>query len=119
MGNYRGISIMGAFIKIRIIVVTQRLQDVCETNQIIRRWQRRFILGEECPLQVASIFDIAGRRRALGLPTYVGFIDVRKAYDTIPRELLFSKLEAIRKQMGLRDICDPSFKLYIGIALSK
>jgi hypothetical protein len=50
--------------------------------------------GEECPLQVASIFDIAGRRHALGLHTCAWLIDVRKAYETIPRELLFSKLEA-------------------------
>jgi hypothetical protein len=50
--------------------------------------------GEGCPLQVASIFDIAGGRHALGLSTYAGFIDVRKAYDTIPYELIFSELEA-------------------------
>jgi hypothetical protein len=51
-------------------------------------------MPRECPLQVASIFDIAGRRHALGLPMYAGFIDLRKAYDTIPHELRFSKLEA-------------------------
>jgi hypothetical protein len=45
--------------------------------------------GDERPLQVASILHIAGRRHALGLPTYTGFIDVRKAYDTISHELLF------------------------------
>jgi hypothetical protein len=50
--------------------------------------------GEECPLQVASIFDIASLRHALGLPTHAGFMDVRKAYDTIHHELLFSKLGA-------------------------
>ena len=94
MDNYRGISIMGALIKLLMTVVTQRLQDVCQTNKLIRRWQGGFMPGEECPLQVASIFDIAGRRQALGLPTYAGFIDLRKAYDTIPHELLFSKLEA-------------------------
>jgi hypothetical protein len=49
---------------------------------------------EDCPIQVASIFDIAGRRHALGLPTYARFINGRKAHDTIPRELIFSKLEA-------------------------
>jgi hypothetical protein len=51
--------------------------------------------GEECPLQVASKFHIAGRRHASGLSTYAGFINVRKAYDTIPHELLFYTLEAI------------------------
>jgi hypothetical protein len=60
----------------------------------IRRWQGGFLPGEECRLQVESIFDIAGRRQALWLPTYAGFIDIRKAYDTIPHELLFSKPEA-------------------------
>jgi hypothetical protein len=50
--------------------------------------------GEDSPWKVARIFDIVGRRQALGLPTYAGFIDVRKAYDTIPHELLFSEFEA-------------------------
>jgi hypothetical protein len=45
--------------------------------------------GEECPLPVTSIFNIAGRRLALGLPTYVELIDDNKAYDTIPTSLYF------------------------------
>jgi hypothetical protein len=95
MDNYRGISInIGALIKLLLTVVTQRLQDVCQTNKMIRRWQGGFMPGEECPLQVASIFDIAGRRHVLGLPTYAGFVDVREAYDTVPHEHMFSKLEA-------------------------
>jgi hypothetical protein len=50
---------------------------------------------EESPLQIASIFVIASRRHALGLPTYdAGLINVWKAYDTIPHELVFSNLEA-------------------------
>jgi hypothetical protein len=79
MDNYRGISIVGALIKLRMTVVTQRLQDVCQMTKIIRMWQGGFMQGEECPLQATSIFDIANRRHALGLPTYAGFIDVRKA----------------------------------------
>jgi hypothetical protein len=50
--------------------------------------------GEEFSLQVASILDIAGRLHAFGLPTYVGTNDLRKAYDTTPHEMLFSKIEA-------------------------
>jgi hypothetical protein len=92
MDNYWAISIMGVLIKLLMTVVTQRLQVVCQTNQIIRRWQRGFMPGEECPLRVANIFDISGRRQALGLPTDAGFKDVRKAYDAIPHEILFPKL---------------------------
>jgi hypothetical protein len=36
---------------------------------------------EECPLQVASIFDIAGRRQAFGLPTYAAANLWAKAYE--------------------------------------
>jgi hypothetical protein len=63
---------MGALIKLLMTVVTQRLQYVCRTNEVIRRWQGGFMPWEECPLQVASIFDVASRRQALGLPTYRG-----------------------------------------------
>jgi hypothetical protein len=85
---------MRAIIKLFTTVVNQHLQNACQTNRIVRRWQGGFVPGEECPLHVASIFDIVGRRKALGLPTYAGFTNLRKACDNIPNELLYSKLEA-------------------------
>ena len=50
---------------------------------------------EEAPLQVACLLEIATRREKLGLPTYAAFVDLRKAYDMVPHELLFLKLESI------------------------
>jgi len=95
MDNYRGISIIGAAMKLLMTIISQRLQDVCQAKGIIRRWQAGFMRNEEGPMQVASLFDIAARRQAAGLPTYAGFIDFRKAYDTVPHELLFLKPQAI------------------------
>jgi hypothetical protein len=42
MDSYRGISIVGALTKLLMTVVTQRLQDVCQTNKVLRRWQGEF-----------------------------------------------------------------------------
>jgi hypothetical protein len=62
---------MGALIKLLMTVVTQRLQDVCQRNKIIRRWKGGYMPGEECPLQVASIFGIAGRRHPYVRVTHI------------------------------------------------
>jgi hypothetical protein len=93
MDIYWNISILGVVFKLLMTVVTLRMQNVCQSGKTIRRSQGGFMPGDNCPLQIASIFHIASPRLALGLPTYARFIDVQRPNDTIPHELPISKLE--------------------------
>ena len=90
--NYRGISVMGSVMKLLLTVVANRLDAACEEHAIYCQSQAGFRRLEECPLQIASLLEIGKRREAIGEPTYVAFVDFRKAYDTVPHELLFQKL---------------------------
>ena len=46
-------------------------------------------------LQIASLVDVCERRREAGKDTYLGFVDLRKAFDVVPHRALFRKLSAI------------------------
>ncbi|KAH9263727.1 hypothetical protein BASA83_012842 [Batrachochytrium salamandrivorans] len=48
---------------------------------------------EECVGQVVSLVDIIQRRQNAGLNTHVLFIDIRKAFDTVPVGALLWKLQ--------------------------
>ncbi|KAH6591765.1 hypothetical protein BASA50_008513 [Batrachochytrium salamandrivorans] len=48
---------------------------------------------EECVGQVVSLVDIIQRRQNSGLNTHVLFIDIRKAFDTVPVGALLWKLQ--------------------------
>lgn len=91
--NYRGIALIPVGLKILCSLVIDRFNKVVEEKALIRREQAGFRSREECVGQIASLFEITTRRRTLGERTYIAFIDLRKAYDMVPHEALFAKLE--------------------------
>jgi hypothetical protein len=55
---------------------------------------------EECVTQAAMVLDICQRRRILDLPTFLVFVDLKKAYDMVPHHALFAKLS----RAGIRGV---------------
>ena len=56
--------------------------------------QAGFRLHEECNAQVATLCEIASRRRNAGLSTYAMFIDLEKAFDMVPHNAMLHVLHA-------------------------
>ena len=92
--NYRGIALIPVGLKILCSLVIERFNRMLDEHQLLRREQAGFRSREECVGQIASLMEIATRRRTWGESTYVAFIDFKKAYDMVPHEALFAKLEA-------------------------
>ena len=92
--NYRGISLMATTLKLLVIIVQQRLNTACEENRLYSPAQAGFRKLEECLIQAGTLLEICQRRKIMILPTYLVFVDIRKAYDTVPHEALFRKMEA-------------------------
>ena len=101
MNNYRGISLMSTVLKVVCVLLSTRIQVVAEANNLFSRAQAGFRTREECITQVACVMDVIQRRRIVGETTYVVFVDLRKAYDTVPHEALFAKLS----RFGIRGKC--------------
>ena len=98
MDNYRGISLSNDLLKILTSILKARLKNAALKHNLIRKEQAGFRPKEECMAQVISLYEIVNRRKLNGHETFACFIDFRKAYDTVPHEALFLKLE----RMGIR-----------------
>ena len=93
MNNYRGISLMGTGLKILMVLISVRLNDAFEREKLFSKAQAGFRRLEECVTQSACLMEIAKRRMVKGQGTYLAFVDLKKAYDTVPHEALMSKLD--------------------------
>ncbi|KAH9252443.1 hypothetical protein BASA81_009644 [Batrachochytrium salamandrivorans] len=70
-----------------------RIERFVGTNNLLSYEQAGFRKREECVGQVVSLIDIIQRRQNAGLNTHVLFIDIRKAFDTVPVGALLWKLQ--------------------------
>ncbi|PVU92339.1 hypothetical protein BB561_003888 [Smittium simulii] len=68
---------------------------------ILCKEQAGFKIKEECVAQATTLYEIIKRRKLEKLETYIGFIDLEKAYDRVPHDQLFHKLEysGIRRKL--------------------
>ncbi|KAH9257127.1 hypothetical protein BASA81_004677 [Batrachochytrium salamandrivorans] len=92
-GDKRGIALINVGLKLVCKVLQMRIERFVETNNLLSYEQAGFRKREECVGQVVSLVDIIQRRQNAGLNTHVLFIDIRKAFDTVPVGTLLWKLQ--------------------------
>ncbi|KAH6582680.1 hypothetical protein BASA60_001819 [Batrachochytrium salamandrivorans] len=85
-GDKRGIALINVGLKLVCKVLQMRIERFVETNNLLSYEQAGFRKREECVGQVVSLVDIIQRRQNAGLNTHVLFIDIRKAFDTVPKQ---------------------------------
>ncbi|KAH9272373.1 hypothetical protein BASA83_005466 [Batrachochytrium salamandrivorans] len=83
-GDKRGIALINVGLKLVCKVLQMRIERFVETNNLLSYEQAGFRKREECVGQVVSLVDIIQRRQNAGINTHVLFIDIRKAFDTVP-----------------------------------
>jgi hypothetical protein len=93
--NYRGISLMTVGLKMITTMVNNRLRDHLEDREWFIRQQAGFRQREECAGHICSLYEMVRRRNIQGENTYVAFIDIQKAYDTVPIGAMLRKLELL------------------------
>ena len=94
-GNYRPISLISAFGKLIEKIVAAQLTRFLETNNILYKHQYGFRSQHDC--QQPLVFFTEKVRPSLDIEnncySIAVFIDMKKAFDTIPFNHLISKLE--------------------------
>ena len=90
--NYRGISLLPVLLKVLATIVIRRITKGLEARRWFRPEQAGFRAREECTGHVAALQECLVRRRNRRHTTYLAFVDMRKAYDTVPHGALLRKL---------------------------
>ena len=90
-GNYRGIMLLETAYKIIAIILHDRLRPIQEGLDM--EPQCGFCSGRGCTDCVFTVKIALKKRREHGLETWVLFLDLVKAFDRVPREMLRTILE--------------------------
>jgi len=92
-------------LKLLSATVINRIHKAVETHSILVREQVLFRTREDCDAHVfASVECIHQQWSKELLPTYACFIDLRKAFDRVPPEALFRKLESLGIEGGCLEL---------------
>ena len=91
--NWRGISLLDAVGKIFARVVQERLQVIAEN--ILPESQCGFRKGRGCIDMIFAARQLVEKTREHDDSLFVLFIDLRKAYDSVPRSALWRVLEKV------------------------
>lgn len=94
-GNYRGIAVGSLLAKLYAAVLNVRLMEWTERHDLRARGQAGFRKDHRTTDQVFVLRTLIERARADRQPLYACYVDFKKAYDTIPRDLLWLKLQRI------------------------
>lgn len=87
--NYRGISLMESLTKLVTSLLAARLGEALN----ISPFQAGFRKGNECFAQYVSLLEVCQRRAKAGLHTVLCFVDLKKAFDSVPHGALLFKCE--------------------------
>ena len=88
--NYRGIMLLEAAYKIVAILLLNRLQPIAES--LDQEQQCGFRPGRGCSDAIFNVRTAVKKRREHSLETWILFLDLVKAFDRVPRELLWNLL---------------------------
>ena len=91
VGNYRGIALGSCVAKVWTRILTGRLGEYAE-ERILTEAQGGFRAKRRCADQVLILRGVCELRKRKKKGTWLGFMDVSKAYDTVWRGGLWEKL---------------------------
>ena len=88
----RCITIVCCVAKIYSSILNKRLQRYLENNNIFAEEQNGFRAGRSCIDHIFVMCTVLRNRKMLGKDTFLCFIDYKKAFDSVDRNLLLFKL---------------------------
>lgn len=94
-GNYRGIALMNCLTKIFTQIINERIKKWAEDNGLIPEEQSGFRTGRGCEDNVFTLQALLQIQSRFKNSSYVLFIDFKRAFDSIPHNKLWIKLEKL------------------------
>ena len=90
--NYRGITLLSVVAKVFSTVLNNRLVSFCESKNIILEEQGGFRTQRSTLDHVFTLLEVLKLRKMRKQITFIAFIDLRKAYDSVMRVGLWKRL---------------------------
>ena len=91
----RCITILCCVAKVYSSIINKRLQKFLENNEILVEEQNGFRSGRSCIDHMYVLTTVLRNRKEQGKDTFLAFIDYKKAFDSVNRNMLFFKLASI------------------------
>ncbi|KNZ53808.1 hypothetical protein VP01_312g7 [Puccinia sorghi] len=104
LANTRGITLSCTEGKLLLTIVAQEISQLLERQKFFTKAQADFRYGQETTSHVIALSEIIQRRRNDMQVTYALFVDFKKAFDRVPHEGLWVKLEQLGIHPKLIDI---------------
>ena len=93
--TYRCITLASCIYKVFCNILNDRLTIWCTLNGVICDEHNGFRKDRSTIDHVSSLTSVIETRKSLRMSTFTAFIDFKKAYDKIDRQLLFTTLEEL------------------------
>ena len=90
--NYRGITLQSCVAKAFAKIINNRLCNHLESNNLLCEEQNGLRKGRSCQDYISSLHFLIENRKLSKHDTYTCFVDFKKAFDSVPRDLLWKKL---------------------------
>ena len=85
--NYRGISLLSCISKLYSSIMNKRITQYLEENDILAEEQNGFRSGRSCEDHVFTLSSVIRNNSSV----FTGFIDLKKAFDFVDRNMLLYK----------------------------
>ncbi|MES9880789.1 MAG: reverse transcriptase family protein [Sedimenticola sp.] len=93
--SYRGIAITPVAYKVYCTLLNDRVTKWTELKGILYDGQNGFRKGRSTIDHISALTNIIETRKKMKKSTFCAFIDFKKAYDSINRDILWSKLDKL------------------------
>ncbi|KAK3931473.1 Craniofacial development protein 2 [Frankliniella fusca] len=90
--NFRGLSLLNTGYKLCSTVLLRRLQPYADADAAIGEYQAGFRRNRSTTDHVYAVRALLAKRREFQQDTHLIFVDFAKAYDSVKREELWSRL---------------------------
>ena len=130
--NYRPISVGEVYAKLYATILNARLVDWLESNNLRAPCQAGFRPHLSTEHQIFALQHLIDECRRKKLPLFACFLDFSKAYDTVPRDLLWHVMRSIgvpeqfvaavqsmyldiRCMVAVSGVVGPAFSSHVGV----